>query len=333
MARLISPEDGFVFDTHTDIQNTFIQKIHAEGIDAALEWLLGVKNDIERTYPRTLSLKWADDGAAIHTVEVSETDDFADPFISVTVSGTECEIENLKIGQKYFWRVDGGEMRTFTTAQGAPRFIKIDGALNVRDIGGGKIKQGLLYRGSELERYFNITEAGKHTFCDVLKIRTQMDLRIECQGKLEKSPAGDSVALVQLGYRPYMEVFEDQHKAGICRIMEFLTHEENYPVYFHCMGGADRTGMIALYLRALAGESDDEIHTDYELTGLSTYAGGAAEGATGFRNRKASYYTAFLDALEEFAPGGTLAEKVPAFLIHCGVPQAQIAKILSIIKK
>ncbi|MBQ8746403.1 MAG: tyrosine-protein phosphatase [Clostridia bacterium] len=332
MVRLISPEDGYLFDTHTDIQNTFIEKIHADGTDAALDWLLTVKNDTERTYPRQLTFVWEADGVSPHTLEIAEDADFADPFVTVSVDGTECTVGNFKIGQTYFWRVDGGEVRSFTTKADAPRFIKIDGALNVRDIGGGKLKQGLLYRGSEIERYFNITEAGRRTFTDVLGIRTQLDLRIECQGKLEKSPAGDSVALVQLGYRPYMEVFEDVHKAGIVQIMEFLTHEENYPVYIHCMGGADRTGMIALYLRALAGESDDEIHTDYELTGLSTYAGGQTEGAHGFRNRRAPYYAAFLDALDKYAPGGTLADKVPRFLMECGVTAAQIAKILSIIK-
>ncbi len=333
MARLISPADGFVFDTHTDLQNTFIEKIHTEGTDAALDWLLGVKNDTERSYPRALTLSWAADGSPSYTAEVSETEDFADPFLVITTDGTECEIENLKIAQTYFWRVNGGEARSFTTKADAPRFIRIDGALNVRDIGGGKIKQGLLFRGSEIERYFHITEAGKHVFTDVLGIKTQLDLRIECQGTIEKSPAGESVSLVQLGYRPYMEVFEETHKAGIVTIMELLTHEENYPVYFHCMGGADRTGMIALYLRALAGESDDEIHTDYELTGLSTYAGGQAEGATGFRNRSAPYYAAFLDTLDTYAPGGTLADKVHAFLLDCGVTREQIEKILSIIKK
>ncbi len=332
MARLLSPENGFVFDTHTDIQNTFLQKIRDDGIDAALDWLLTVKTDIELTYPRTLTLTWEGGGSSSYLVEVSETADFADPFVTVSVNGTACEIENLKIGQTYFWRVDGGEAHSFSTKADAPRFIKIDGALNVRDIGGGKVKQGLLYRGSEIERYFNITEAGKHTFADVLKIRTQLDFRIECRGTFDKSPAGDSVALVQLGYRPYMEVFEETHREGICKIMELLTHEENYPVYFHCMGGADRTGMLALYLRALCGESDEEIHTDYELTGLSVYAGGLAEGATGFRSRKAPYYTAFLDAMESYAPGGTLAEKIPLFLMECGVTKAQIDKILSIIK-
>ena len=76
----------------------------------------------------------------------------------------------------------------------------------------------------------------------------------------------------------------------------------------------------------------EKIRTDYELTGLSTYAGGQAEGATGFRNRRAPYYAAFLDALDKYAPDGTLADKVPRFLMECGVTEAQIAKILSIIK-
>ena len=115
--------------------------------------------------------------------------------------------------------------------------------------------------------------------------------------------------------------------------MNFLSDEENYPIYIHCLGGADRTGMIAFYLRALAGECDELIHLDYELTSLSTYAYGLAEGARrdGFRNRTSDIYTEFLAMLNEYAPGGALSAKVRAFLLDCGVATECIDKILSII--
>ena len=120
---------------------------------------------------------------------------------------------------------------------------------------------------------------------------------------------------------------------GIVKIMEFLSDESNYPVFFHCLGGADRTGMIALFLRALVGEDDDAIHTDYELTSLSAYAMGIAEGAaaTGFRRRTSSYYMGFLDTLKQYAPDEPLSGQVRAFLISCGLDVQVINKIISII--
>lgn len=114
--------------------------------------------------------------------------------------------------------------------------------------------------------------------------------------------------------------------------MEFLADEKNYPIYVHCLGGADRTGMIAIYLRALANESDDFIHLDYELTSLSTYSYGISEGVErkGYRSRNDSYYVEYLDMIEKYAPSKPLSEKIKAFLLDCGVPEESLEKIKSI---
>ncbi|MBQ8746404.1 MAG: tyrosine-protein phosphatase [Clostridia bacterium] len=334
MVRLISPEDGYLFDTHTDLQNTFIKKIHTDGTDEAHDFLTSCKNGAELSYPRTLTLIWEDDGADAYTVEVSETDGFDAPFLTVTTTDTSCEIENLKIGQTYFWRVSGGEVRSFTTKADAPRFIHIDGAKNARDIGGGKIRQGLLYRGSELERCLSISEAGKHTFTDVLGIKTELDLRLDMLGKIDRSAAGDAVSLVQIPNDAYLEIFKDEYRKGIVRAMDFFANEENYPVYFHCLIGADRTGMIALYLRAIAGENDAELLTDYQMTSLTTVAQGEeGSGGGNYRKTNSSWFAAFLDELKKTVPGETLAERILAYLLSCGVTEAQLDKIRSIIKK
>ena len=158
-----------------------------------------------------------------------------------------------------------------------------------------------------------------------------MDLRGAIPEVYHECPI-EGVTYKLLPYRPYKEVFEDQHKHGIRKIMEFLADENNYPVFFHCMGGADRTGMIALYLRALVGEEDDIIHTDYELTGLSMYAGGSAENAQGFRRRTAPYYMEFRNMLDEYGKG-PFRDKVENFLLACGVKKETIDRVKEIIRK
>ena len=53
----------------------------------------------------------------------------------------------------------------------------------VRDVGGaitpeGKaVRQGLLYRGSEMNSHLTITEEGLNNMREVLKINTQLDIR------------------------------------------------------------------------------------------------------------------------------------------------------------
>lgn len=331
--KLLFPKNGAVVDTHTPYQNTFIEKIRKEGIDRAIEWLEPIKAGREISYPAPTVLEWDSDEPKF-TVELSKREDFSEGAV-ITTTEKSIAVYNLEIGTLYFWRVNGSEPFTFYTENNKYRFLRVDGVPNVRDIGGGKIKQGMLYRGGELERCYNITERGKQTFAKQLGIKTELDLRADMIGRISASAAGEGVELVQLPYRPYDEIFEEQHRAGIVKIMNLFADESKYPIYFHCMGGADRTGMLAIYLRALVGECDEDIHTDYELTSLSAYAMGLAEGAaaTGFRKRTSNYYCEFLAELGRYAPGAPLSVIVRAFLLDCGVSEETLEKIVKIIKK
>ena len=137
------PENGAQLDLLTDIQREFIRKIHMENTEKALEWLATVKNQCECTYPRPHMLQWDGDESVQYVLELAETSDFKAATCVVTTDNFYA-LENLKTGQDYFWRVNGGEIHHFQTMSSAARFIKLEGALNVRDLGGSNIKQGLL---------------------------------------------------------------------------------------------------------------------------------------------------------------------------------------------
>lgn len=331
--KLLNPINGALVDTFTNVQKEFINRIKSEGIDEALNWLLPIKNGEEISYSREIEFCW-DGGEPPFTVSLSTNKDMSDSIDYISEANSIL-IGNLQVGTEYFWRVNNSQVSSFTTNGEFTRLLKIDGLPNVRDIGGCKIKQGMIFRGGELERCYTITEEGKHTFTKELGIVTELDLRADMIGKIDRSVAGETVRLVQLPYRPYDEVFLDQHKQGIVKIMEFLSDEANYPVYIHCLGGADRTGMIAIYLRALAGEDDEVIHTDYELTSLSSYAMGIAEGvsAQGFRSRTSDYYSDFINKMMTYSADGTLGSAVERFILDCGVREETIEKIRSIIMR
>ena len=315
----------------TEIQRTFINKVRVEGIDRALPWLKSVQGEREFSYPEKLVLKWEGD-KAFYRLEISETEDFAVARV-IQLQENSCVLENLKIGWKYYWRVDGGQVQTFETENGEWRFIRIDGLRNVRDLGGRKIKQGLVYRGSETDgRNYRITEQGKKVFRDELKIKTELDLRAEYFGCFVAPIEG--VELKQIPYRPYIEVFEEKHRREVVEIMTFLSDENVYPLYFHCMGGADRTGMIALYLQALVGEKEADIFLDYELTSLARIPQlDAPTTVDGYRSRNSDYFVAFLNELQKYAPSQGLQSQVRAFLKDCGVSDSCMNKIVEILKK
>jgi len=356
MVELICPQNGSMIELHTKEQDEFIERIKSDGTDSALEWLSVVKShkemqsevkdtlkfcgiDVVRRmldtiteekewgYSAPVKFHWETD-AECSVFQIAENANFENPQ-TITTQDMTCEIRNLKFGQKYFWRVNECSPFVFETADVFPRFIKIDGLHNVRDIGDGLIRQGLVYRGSELNGTYNIKDEGRRVFCEELGIKTELDLRAEWFEKIGKSPAGENVQFIQLPYRPYKEVFEEEHKKGICKIMEVFADEANYPIYFHCMAGADRTGMIAMYLRAIMGVDEAEIHLDYDLTSLSSH--GYVFNNEGFRRRTMSEYVELLDMLAEYAPGESLATQIIKFLDSCGVTEACREKIKSIL--
>ena len=77
----------------------------------------------------------------------------------------------------------------------------------------------------EMNCRYTITDEGKATFHNELKIKADLDLRGECLGKFSESPAGNDIKYLQLPYRAYSESFEEEHRKGICKIMNFLADQ------------------------------------------------------------------------------------------------------------
>ena len=325
--------DGYAFDTLTEVQHRFIDTVYTSCVDDAVAYIKAIEGAVDLSRPMKLLFCWQGDKDN-YRFEISEREDFSDSRI-IECKERSIEITNLKNGRKYFWRIDGGKVHFFETVDNKWRFINIDGVGNARDVGGRKIKEGLLYRGSEVYGpTFKITSDGIKTMRDELKIKTVLDLRVEWLGRFGDSTPVPGVGLKQIPYRPYIEVFEEKHRQEIKEIFEFLSEEENYPIYFHCMGGADRTGMIAFYLEALAGESEEDIFLDYELTSLSRIYNPQTNVTDAmYRKHIESYFVEFLDELETYAPKGTLREQVRAFLVDCGVTDMTLDKICDIIRK
>lgn len=243
-------------------------------------------------------------------------------------------VHYLLANKQYFYRVQisfsDGTTRVlesnFRTAD-APRMLSIDGIVNVRDIGGWKtldgyvIRQGLLYRGSELDGAkmpeYKLTAEGLRQMREELGIRIDMDLR--SQGELTKltHPLGNDVPHIFYGARQYTAAFHGPGKEAVRKIFADLANPGNYPVYLHCTYGADRTGTICFLLEALLGVSEENLQREYELTTMyHTWV-----DSEGYREMVAEIKT---------WEGNTLQEKAETFLLHCGVTSQQITQIRDI---
>lgn len=267
---------------------------------------------------------------------ISEKDDFSSPIVySVESDETSVDVYNLKTGKKYFYRFEltftngskTGVNGSFDTAP-TPRMLNVDGVGNIRDIGGWttvdgkKIRQGMLFRGTELdglvEPKYTATADGINTLLTVLGVRTEMDLRHESDNPNKINVLGAGVKHNYYGIPMYSEVFTDNGKAIIRGVFSDLADKNNYPVYMHCTHGMDRTGTVCYLLEAILGMNEDDLMREYQLSVF--YHG------TLWSINEMNEFIGRLKAYE----GTTIQQKAENFLISTGVTANEIASIREI---
>lgn len=328
--KLIAPENNSIISFATAIQKSYLnapERLIPHEPDPTPR-----KND--DTIPQKVIFSFRSGNEC--ELQISETEDFAS---CISFCGkNEIAISNLLHGQKYFWRVicnDAvSEIRTFTVAMDLPRWIDIPNVTNVRDIGGWQtangtaIRQNMVFRGGQFEGWTNqehkssITPEGQKVFLEDLKIQTEIDLRGE--GKGQTFPVRNYCKIPIEAYATWHDygIFAPEQMENVKKIFELFADEKNYPLYFHCQGGGDRTGTIAFLLEALLGMDIDDMITDYEMTNLSV---------SGERIRYSEVWTKFMAKLATFAPGKSANEQVVEFLYRCGVNAEIQQKIKNIL--
>ena len=61
-----------------------------------------------------------------------------------------------------------------------------------------------------------------------------------------------------------------KNKTQIKQVFEAFAKADQHPVYYHCYGGADRTGVVGFMLGAVLGMSYTDLVIDFELTSYSS---------------------------------------------------------------
>ena len=169
------------------------------------------------------------------------------------------------------------------------RHLDWDGCFNVRDLGGlqtvdgRRTRWGAVVRGDAPGR---LTEAGWEALLEH-GVRTIVDLRNDDEQGPDSAarPAEVDTVRVPLDGDKDREFWKDgwERDPQFATPMYYASHFERFPdrtarviaaianaqpggVYFHCVGGRDRSGQVAILLLALAGVEPEEIVADYELS-------------------------------------------------------------------
>ena len=203
--------------------------------------------------------------------------------------------------------------------------LYVDGISNVRDFGGfetadGKyrVRQGLLYRTSEMDTHVTITEAGKQTFYD-LGIRTDLDIRGIKDEFRAPALDTDRVKWVNVALAAYGEIYNEEQMKRYRETYDVMVDPESYPVICHCWGGIDRTGCWLYILGAMLGVSKDDLELDYEMSSFSRW---------NRRSRYSEQFGEFLKGLHAY--GDNVQDAAIGFLRACGVTDEEMDRLREI---
>lgn len=168
------------------------------------------------------------------------------------------------------------------------RHLQWDGCFNARDLGGlptergGQVRWGALVRADSLG---SLTAAGWESLV-AHGIRTIVDLRNDDERDDDTAPRPSSLTTVHLPldvsedrefwgewesgpqfgtplyFGPHLHRFPERN----AEVVAAIANAEPGGVAFHCVGGRDRSGQVAMILLALAGVGAREIAADYAFS-------------------------------------------------------------------
>ena len=224
---------------------------------------------------------------------------------------------------------------------GTVTWIAAEGSANFRDIGGWTgLKTGLAIRGAEPNCQTNpavyaktkygfhdlfLTERGREKLSRELGVKTDLDLRSRGESPTPDETPIPGARLVRVSIKPYTNVFSRAERKVIAKALRVFADRANYPIYFHCYGGADRTGSLAFLVEGLCGVHEADLGIDYELTTFGL------EPRTRMGKPNANSYRAMLEEARK-RPGQTLKDRIESFVRQeLGFSDAEIAAIRQIL--
>lgn len=317
----------------------FSEKTEAAGSDFQWDALEVISGD--RSMPKPVCCAWNNistgSESTVYDLFISTDSSFEDPLVFKDLPEPRRDVINLHIGTRYFWKViarDGdaelavSPVWEFTTHASTPRCLHVPGITNVRDIGGWslsgnrRIRQGMMYRSSEMNGHVDITDEGRQVLIEELGIRTDIDLRgisEQPRAVLDQS----RVKWINIPISPYSHIVEDGGPEGYRQIFGVFADQSAYPILFHCWGGCDRAGTVAFLLNALLGLDFNSLIRDYELSSLSIWEE---------RDHLSDRFQSLLSALLPFADGkDDVGKQAESYLRSIGVTAEEIASIRSLL--
>ena len=293
-----------------------------------------------------LKISWSNTmyDSSYYFVEIGLKSDLSDKESYVCFE-PNLEIDNAYTGATYYYRItakdSNGNTQEVSSIRSVktkltPRLVNMKEISNTRDLGGyetniknKKIKQGMVYRGQNIDALENASNSeAKNQFLYEFNIKTDLDVRNAAETKSRTtSPSGCAnyifiEGVYYLGGTTGIDYAPNQERFG--NEVKVFANKDNFPLFYHCAIGRDRTGCLGATILAILGVSEKDIYLDYELSMLS-YSGtmdNASSSAT------TGNIKSFMDYMQTNASGTTFNEKIINFLVNkCQVTNDEIKAI------
>ncbi len=346
----------FKFD---DNQLNTAQEIHTANqlkyLNLQKEYYSMTKSDLDNcdakgnknvSTPEQTELSWeftAPEGYEVKnfTLVFSQNMDLSNPY---TVQGTKnpsIKFYNSFLGTNYFKIVanftsgdtQSSDVKAFKVTEQAPRNLYVGNMPNCRDMGGrttvagGKIKQGLIYRtsGSKFDNSTPSDSEAQDILKNTLRVKTEINVANSTTNNVNLDGTKVENAYMAYGSVPYSNLA--RNSVRIRQVMDILAEEDNYPVFYHCRIGTDRTGITGIMINGLLGVPFNECIQDYGFSNFAPIDNQRYPGKTPDNN--GDDIKKYIDELLAL-PGANFQEQVYLALRMIGVPAAKLDKIIDI---
>ena len=275
-------------------------------------------------------------------------------YYKVTADGKESQVASFTTGDYPRW-IDARPMFNVRDAGG------------YMTSSGQRIKQGLIYRGGEItpavgwkgnswssytgdvggrytgsdgkmvdEHITSQTDASKKVFREDMGMVGGLEIDLRSSGERNNYTAcgfanGGDISYSLLSISSYDNGMKN-NKNEIKQVFEAFAKADQHPVYYHCYGGADRTGVVGFMLGAVLGMSYTDLVIDFELTSYSSNP--SRNYRSHLRSGPYNYWPRMVDYLKNtlhWSNSKTIKESMESFLVNdCKISQSTIDTIRNI---
>ena len=323
----------------------------------------GANGNSDNSAPQSVTVKWDFEAPTGKTVKnfsfaYSQNADMSDAYTisGLSSSANKVSFYNAYLGDNYFEVTAtftdnstlASDVKVFKVTTQAPRNLKVGNMPNCRDMGGrttyagGKIRQGLIYRtaGNKFDNSSPINDECRNVLLNQLKVKTEINV---ANGDSNTVNLGNGVT-VKNCYMDYGASKSDQGVGGngvpfsnmsrnaekLRMVLDILKDRNNYPAFYHCRIGTDRTGIVGITLNGLLGVPFNEAIQDYCMSNFAPINGQRyphkhASSTDSNGDDPAKYIDELLAM-----PGKNFQEKTINALLSIGVPMSTINSIIDI---